>query len=546
VASHKAFAQARALFFRLALAIVMVAPLLGALTAPAEAASVPRKYAGIVVDAKSGQVLYESSADAARYPASVTKVMTLYVLFQELDAGNLTLKTKLTVSKYAAAAVPTKLGLRAGSTITVENAIKAIVTISANDIARVIAENISGSESAFAKRMTATAKALGMNSTTYHNASGLPDAAQVTTVRDQAILGAAIYEHFPNYYEFFQTKSFAYGKRVYGNHNNLLGNNGVDGIKTGYINASGYNLLTAARANGRHIVVAGFGFDTGASRDAKVRELVKTYLPKGRSGSYLTAALIGKPGRKGATVMVADTDPQPVMPMPYPEFRRAAAVAVASGLQPVEATQQLDKVTVAAFDGTAPTPIARPDEVTSAVQAVNTLAEPLPTKADRPVDVIGAWLSDTFTLGGAPAPLGQTRASAPLLPPVGIGEEGQPLDPMTSEGIGDAAPQVVENQPEPAVLAVAAVEETQPQEIVGGWIVQIGAAPTEGGANQLISDASGRIGQLGGFKSYIERFEKNGQVFFRARFAGFTAREDATGMCNELKKAKMSCLAMQS
>ncbi|MGN6486950.1 MAG: D-alanyl-D-alanine carboxypeptidase family protein, partial [Devosia sp.] len=234
----------------------MVAPLLAVLAMPAEAASVPRKYAGIVVDAKTGKVLYESSADAARYPASVTKVMTLYVLFQELEAGNITLKTKFTVSKYAASAVPTKLGIKAGSTITVENAIKALVTISANDIARVIAENISGSETAFAKRMTATARALGMSSTTYRNASGLPDSGQVTTVRDQAILGMAVYEHFPNYYEFFQTKSFSYGKRTYGNHNRLLGSNGVDGIKTGYTNASGFNLLTASRTDGRHIVVA--------------------------------------------------------------------------------------------------------------------------------------------------------------------------------------------------------------------------------------------------------------------------------------------------
>ena len=537
MASHKAFSRARVLFTRLALAFLMVVPLLGAVTGSAEAASVPRKFAGIVVDAKSGKVLYESSADAARYPASITKVMTLYILFQELQAGNITLKTKFKVSKFAASAQPTKLGIKAGSTITVENAIKAIIVISANDIARVVAENISGSEAAFAKRMTATARALGMNSTTYHNASGLPDKLQVTTVRDQAILGVAVYQHFPEYYDYFQTKSFAYGKRVYNGHNPLLGKNGVDGIKTGYINASGYNLLTAARANGHHIVVAGFGFDTAGSRDAKVRDLVKTYLPKSRSGGYLEAALIGKPGRKGSTVMVAETDPQPVMPMPYPSFRLVAA----------EAYQQTDTVTVASVNSAAPVPAARPDDFDEAIEAANTLAQPVPTKADRPLDVIGAWISDTFELGAAPAPLGETKPSAPLLPPVGIGNEGQPLDLMTSKGIGDTAPQVVENQPEPPPLTPTAVAEAQPQAAaVDGWIVQIGASPTEGGANQLIADAAGKVGHLGGFKSYVERFEKNGQIFFRARFAGFTAREDATGMCNELKKVKMSCLAMQS
>ncbi len=541
VASHKAFSQARELFSRLTLAIVMVVPLLAAMAAPAEAASVPRKFAGIVVDAKTGKTLYESSADAARYPASVTKVMTLYILFQELKAGNVSLKTKFKVSKYAASAVPTKLGLKAGSTITVENAIKSLVTLSANDMARVIAENISGSESAFAKRMTATAKALGMSSTTYRNASGLPDSGQVTTVRDQAILGMAVYQHFPDFYEYFQTKSFSYGKRTYGNHNRLLGANGVDGIKTGYTNASGFNLLTAARSNGRHIVVVGFGFDSSGTRDARVRELVKTYLPKGRSGSYQTAALIPQPGRKGSTVMVAAASDQPVVPMPYPKFRmNGGVVAVAATLQPVDASQLSDNITVSSIG--APVPAARPDEL-PAVEAANTLAQP---GRGRALDVIGAWISDTFELGAAPAPLGSTAPSAPLLPPVGIGEEGEPLDLMTSGGIGDVAPVPVTNQPEPAVLAVAAVEETTAQVITGGWVVQIGAAPTESGANKLITDASGRIDTLATFRSYVERFEKNGQVFFRARFGGFAAREDAASMCSELKKVKMSCLAMQS
>ncbi|HKJ62395.1 MAG TPA: serine hydrolase, partial [Hyphomicrobiales bacterium] len=160
-------------------------------------AGVPRAYAGIVVDAKSGKVFYARAADSLRYPASVTKVMTLYILFQELEAGRLTLKSKLKVSKHAAAAVPTKLGLKAGSTISVKDAIKAVVTLSANDIARTIAENISGSESEFAARMTKTAHALGMSRTTYFNASGLPDSRQTTTVRDQARLGVAVYQHFP-------------------------------------------------------------------------------------------------------------------------------------------------------------------------------------------------------------------------------------------------------------------------------------------------------------------------------------------------------------
>jgi D-alanyl-D-alanine carboxypeptidase len=527
----------RGVFSSLFVALVTALTVFVLMAQPVEAASVPRKYAGIVIDAKSGKVLYEASADAARYPASVTKVMTLYVLFQELSAGNISLDTKFTVSKYAAAAVPTKLGVKAGSTISVENAIKALVTISANDVARVIAENISGSESAFAKRMTATAKAMGMTHTTYRNASGLPDSGQVTTVRDQAILGIAVYQHFPKYYAYFQTKSFSYGKRTYGNHNRLLGSNGVDGIKTGYINASGFNLLTAARANNRHIVVVGFGFDSSGARDAKVRELVKKYLGKGRSGGYLDVAMIPQPGRKGATVMVAATGPVPVVPMPYPSFRLAPVALTETAEAAVAPVVPQDQIVVASIDNN-PVPATRPEDLTfdPGVQAAASIAG-VPAADERPLDVIGAWLSDTFSLGAPPAELGSTRPSAPLLPPVGIGDAGEPIDLMTSGGIGDTAPDIIEDQPAPAALAAPAA---------AGWIVQIGAAPSEVGARALIGDATAKVGTLGGFRPYIERFEKDGQVFFRARFDGFGDRDDASGLCNELKKAKLSCLAMQS
>ena len=544
-------ALARSLTARIVLAAMLALVVLAPATAAA--ASVPRKYAGIVVDAKSGKVLYETAADAARYPASVTKVMTLYVLFQELAAGNIKLSDKMVVSKHAAAAVPTKLGLRAGAKIKVEDAIKALVTLSANDIARVIAEHISGSESEFAKRMTATAKALGMGRTTYRNASGLPDSGQVTTVRDQAILGVAIYQHFPKYYEYFQTKSFSYGKRTYGNHNRLLGSNHVDGIKTGYTRASGFNLLTAARDGDQHIVVVGFGFDKSGSRDAKVRELVRKYFPKSRKGGYLDTAMIPVPGRKGAVVQVAAAEP--VVPKPYPAFRAAVAAApaatrVAETPDPAAVRTQLENpVIVAGLAGT-PTPAPRPADLgfDPAVQAANMLGSSTasqPGAPDRPLDVIGAWLSDTFSLGAAPAPLGQTAPSAPLLPPVGIGEGGEPIDLMTSGGAAAAQPIAVPDQPAPAPLQVAAAAPTASQP-APGWVVQIGAAPTESGANSLLADAAGEISGLDGVRPYVERFEKNGQVFFRARFTGFGGRDDATAVCKQLKQAKMSCLAMQS
>ena len=164
---------------------------------------------------------------------------------------------------------------------------------------------------------------------------------------------------------------------------------------------------------------------------------------------------------------------------------------------------------------------------------------------DRPLDVIGAWLSDTFSLGAPPAPLGQTQPSPPIVPPVGIGEEGEPIDLMTSGSVAVEAVSMVE-QPAPAVVEVAAVAAAPVEPKRSGWVVQIGAAPSETGAQSLLSDAAGTVAKFGTYEPYVERLEKNGQIFFRARFAGFGDREAATAMCNELKKARMSCLAMQS
>ncbi|WP_375597333.1 serine hydrolase [Devosia sp. Naph2] len=511
----------RTAFLR-AVAAVLVTCALGLSAAtPVQAIENLRKYAGIVVDAKSGKILYEEQADSRRYPASVAKVMTLYVLFQELQAGNLSLSTKMTVSRHAASAVPTKLGLRAGSTISVEDAIKSLVTLSANDMARVIAEHISGSESKFAERMTATARAMGMTSTTYRNASGLPDGGQVTTVRDQAILGIAVYQHFPQYYEYFQTTSFRYGGKTYGNHNRVLGYMGaVDGIKTGYINAAGSNLLTAARKDNRHIVVVAFGFNSAASRDEKVRQLVSNYLSKGRRGDYLQTAMVPVPGRQGNTqfALAQPRKPTFAMPTPMPDFRLAALVA-SNGAQP----QQMPEVAVASAAPVAmPTPAPADLGLSPAVQAANVLAAPTQAAPAYPSqDVIGAWLSETYNLGAPPAALGQTAPSTPLLPPADVsGGAGQPVDLMHSGSVAEAAP-------------------------ISGWIVQIGAGPSEDSARAMLSDAAGKVGALGDFRSYVERFEKNGQIFYRARFVGFGDRDAANSMCNRLKDQDLACLAMQ-
>jgi D-alanyl-D-alanine carboxypeptidase len=233
-------------------------------------------YAAIVVDDKSGFVLHEVSADEPRHPASLTKIMTLYLLFEQLEAGMLKLDTALPISTRAAMQNPTKLGLKANQTINVEDAIKGLVTKSANDAAVVVAEAIGGSEEEFAKLMTLKASALGMTHTTYVNASGLPAEEQITTARDQAVLGRAIQHRFPGYYQYFATPSFRYKGAEMRNHNALLGQvKGVDGIKTGYTEASGYNLVSSVRRDEKHIVAVVLGGTSNAARDARMRQLIE-------------------------------------------------------------------------------------------------------------------------------------------------------------------------------------------------------------------------------------------------------------------------------
>lgn len=234
------------------------------------------KYASIVVDLETGQVLHDRSADEPRHPASLTKVMTLYIVFDAIESGKLKLSDRMTVSKAAARAQPSKLGLKSGSTIKVEDAIRALVTKSANDVAIVIAEKLGGTEAKFVTKMNAKARELGMLNTTFRNASGLPDKKQVTTARDMAKLGEAIYMDHKNRYNYFSLASFTWGKRKYMNHNELLKRvDGVDGIKTGFTNASGYNLMASAERDGRRVIAIMLGGKTGRSRDAHVADLIE-------------------------------------------------------------------------------------------------------------------------------------------------------------------------------------------------------------------------------------------------------------------------------
>lgn len=244
----------------------------------APSSAVERGFSALVLNASTGEELYAVEADAPRYPASLTKMMTLYLLFEAVSEGRYALSSPLRVSAKAAAEPPAKIGLKAGSMITVEQAARALAVKSANDVALAVAENLAGSEAAFARQMTAQARALGLSRTRFVNATGLPDEAQVTSARDMAKLGLALKRRFPQYAGYYRAKSFAYNGRTFRATNNLIGKvAGVDGLKTGYIRMSGYNLVATANRGGKRLIVVVIGGESEAARDREVTRLIEAY-----------------------------------------------------------------------------------------------------------------------------------------------------------------------------------------------------------------------------------------------------------------------------
>lgn len=322
-----------ALLQRFSARITLAVLLTLALALPSQAAG--GKYAAIVVDANSGKTLFAANADARRFPASLTKMMTLYLVFEGMAAGKFKKTTPVRFSAHAASMPPTKLGVKAGGSVPMEAIIYALVTKSANDAAAAVAEYLGGSEENFARMMTAKARGLGMRDTVFRNASGLPNSAQYTTARDMATLGIALREHFPQYYGYFSTRSFTYGRQRMANHNKLLGRiKGVDGIKTGYTRASGFNLVSSVKVDGRKVVAVVMGGASGGARDNHMADLLRKNMPKAsrRGGGGLVA--------RGEAAEIVTAAVQPVaaaavsLPRknaPLPDERPAAVADLAAG-----------------------------------------------------------------------------------------------------------------------------------------------------------------------------------------------------------------------
>ncbi|MFD1696865.1 D-alanyl-D-alanine carboxypeptidase [Roseibium aestuarii] len=485
------------------------------------------KYAGIVVDAKTGKTLYANSADSKRYPASLTKMMTLYVVFEELEAGRLSLKTPLKVSKYAAGRPPSKLGLKPGSTIAVEDAILALVTKSANDVAATVAENIGGSEVEFAKRMTRTARQIGMKNTVFRNPHGLPNDQQYTTARDMATLGQALQDRFPRYYTYFDTRVFTYRGARYGNHNKLLGRvKGVDGIKTGYTRASGFNLVTNVERDGRHIVAVVMGGTTGRARDAQMVELINAYLPKASKGSRTREPIMASTAPVETAVTAALSN------VPLPGFKPDLGTADSSGPMVLAlaepAPSQVDPAAI--LTGTVPVP----------PQAVQ-------TRLDSSFEVAGLALppvpganpaADTGVTAAVPAAATLTRVAvqsgaAPAQPVAVASLVPAPIPPAAIEDEGDTSGDT-------DTVATNNSPAEQPS-----WQIQIAAAESESGAIKMLKKVQATHGPaLRGTVPVTEEVASGGQTLYRARFAGFDSKSQAWAACKTLKRSKVACYAI--
>ncbi|HWG06885.1 MAG TPA: serine hydrolase [Beijerinckiaceae bacterium] len=479
-------------------------------------AAAPEHYASnfsaLVVDANSGRTLYSVNENDLRHPASISKVMTLYLLFEQLEKGKMRLDTEIPVSAHAASMQPTKLGLRAGSSITVENAIKAIVTQSANDMAVAVAEAIGGDEANFAHLMTEKAHALGMSRSHFANASGLPNPEQISTAHDLAILGRAIQERFPRYYAYFSTPSFTYAGRTMRNHNNLLGRvAGMDGIKTGFVSASGFNLLASVRRGGRHVVAVVLGGVTAGSRDHIMAGLIDRYFDE--ASDQRTAPAIAEATPNDSAVATDQAVVARTEPRVQPQTQVLAYAAPIS-----------DKPRPAFVSGT-------PKSVGEDHSSTGSIA------------LEGSTRAHIITASAVARP--SSTATPSTLHWV-VGPPGQPLKAADDY----AAPRAV------AVSRIAKAEENaggatrpeadRPAAAHNGVMIQIGATDDAAKANALLARAlSENRSWLASAQAFTEKVQKGDATLYRARFAGLDA-DRAEAACKRLKRSGFACFTTKN
>jgi len=469
-------------------------------------------YASIVVDANSGKVMEAVNADSPRYPASLTKIMTLYLLFERLEAGKIKLSTEMPISAHAAAQAPSKLGLKPGQSIDVATAIRAIVTKSANDVAVCVAEAIAGDEITFAKQMTAKARALGMKHTNYHNASGLPDEHQITTARDQAILGRAIQDRFPKFYHYFSTRTFAYHGKEMRNHNHLLGRvDGVDGIKTGYIHESGFNIVTSVHRGSRHIVAVVFGGRSASARDARVKSLIANNINVAANKRTASPVVEG-----WMTALARAEIPTPPAKPPIEPVKPVIEQKVASAPPPLP-------------------PVAPP------VPGSTDPIRPIPVKTI----MVQPGIMRTASLTPLPSASRKLRPAPATTNPANITTiatvKSEPPPPAKSA----SAPTIRIASAGASVPAPAAAQElaAKPR---GDWMIQVGAFDVEKDAKKRLTIAQDKAkAQLSAANPFTEPVAKGDKTLYRARFAGLE-KSQAERACMHLKRSEIPCMLLKN
>ena len=553
-------------------------------------------FSSIIVDGNSGATLASSNPDASRHPASLTKIMTLYLLFERLEAGKMKLDTEMEVSKHASEQDPTKLDLRPGQTIQVEDAIKGLVTRSANDAAVVIAEAIAGDESDFAKLMTHKARALGMTRTVYRNASGLPDDDQVTTARDQSTLGRAIQDRFPRYYRYFSTTAFNYHGHSIRNHNHLLGSvEGVDGIKTGYTRASGFNLVTSMRRGNRHLVGVVMGGRSGGSRDAIMRNLLAENLEKAASKRTVAAITERNPSDANADVAEDEAASRPTQMVQVQGAVQVASAAPEQAVPPVRAAAS--RSVIAAAAAALPPPQAKAEQArtepapftngviqTQSIAAIPGSSEPMKPVRVKTVQIKAGQtklasagpsqpaMPVTSSISAAVRPeMAETSSAVMAKAEVNKPETNkaevaktemppQPANHGTGNGLlgvlpASSVPPASTSQamayadpaPHPQPQAIQQNGAIKPVAVHTGWIIQVGALESESEALQRIEAARNQAhGLLAKADPFTEPVVAKGdRKLFRARFAGLD-RDQAEAVCRMLRRSEISCITVRN
>ncbi len=477
--------------------------------APVPGAEAAGRQASMVIDANTGQVLHAQAADEPRYPASLTKMMTLYIVFELMEQGRLQPSTRIRISDEAAGTSPSKLGLVPDSEIALSDAIRALITKSANDIAVAIAEHIAGTESKFAALMTRKARQLGKTATTFRNAHGLPDSAQMTTARDILTLAMRLSDDFPSHYRLFSLRSFSYQGKTYANHNTMLGNyQGMDGLKTGYTTPSGFNLVASVRRNGRHVVAAVFGGNSASARNAYMRQILDRTLPKASTEKTRAPQAIARavrPERQQVAFRTNGEEAPPQLLEPVRQVERPRPVAV-----------RVEAQVASASASTPPTPIqiARVRPVVIA-----------PRARPAPVDAAPAAAVET------PQPL--------LAAPSGLLNTGPVL-----RGAAPSSLQAQAQRIERGATPVALQSEARPlaATAAGTVALQIGAFATEAEAQRQLAVARERSSAaLSGASPSTQVVQSSGRQLYRARFVGLDPTRAATA-CTELRRAQIDCM----